>query len=131
MKSPRNNQQLSASKQSSAPVFNFKNAVLPITNPIGNPFPNPLKLPQNKDLKGLQVKLVLNKLSDPPRCYAEKIKMDTETDMDVDNGIGNIPGGTLRLGDRFEKIQDAKRAIPFMALKQSVKQQNGSAKPTV
>eukprot|EP00352_Strombidinopsis_acuminata_P009154 CAMPEP_0176364132 /NCGR_PEP_ID=MMETSP0126-20121128/19580_1 /TAXON_ID=141414 ORGANISM="Strombidinopsis acuminatum, Strain SPMC142" /NCGR_SAMPLE_ID=MMETSP0126 /ASSEMBLY_ACC=CAM_ASM_000229 /LENGTH=70 /DNA_ID=CAMNT_0017720659 /DNA_START=1440 /DNA_END=1652 /DNA_ORIENTATION=+ len=62
----------------------MKNAVLPITNPTGNPFPNPMKVPNDNKLKGLQVKLVLNKLRNPPRCYAEKIKMDDSNDMQID-----------------------------------------------
>eukprot|EP00352_Strombidinopsis_acuminata_P003755 CAMPEP_0176379476 /NCGR_PEP_ID=MMETSP0126-20121128/30383_1 /TAXON_ID=141414 ORGANISM="Strombidinopsis acuminatum, Strain SPMC142" /NCGR_SAMPLE_ID=MMETSP0126 /ASSEMBLY_ACC=CAM_ASM_000229 /LENGTH=64 /DNA_ID=CAMNT_0017742265 /DNA_START=1156 /DNA_END=1350 /DNA_ORIENTATION=- len=62
----------------------MKNAVLPVANPTGNPFPNPLKLPNNSELKGLQVKLVLDKLSDPPRSYADKIKLEDAAQMQVD-----------------------------------------------
>lgn len=82
----------------------MKNAVLPVTNPTGNPFPNPLKLPNNNELKSLQVKLVLNKLHDPPRCYAEKIKMDADTDMQIDTTVSRRAIGKLTLADRFEKI---------------------------
>lgn len=81
----------------------MKNAVLPVTNPTGNPFPHPLKLPSNNELKGLQVKLVLEKLSDPPRSYADKIKME-DNDMQVDRAQGKSSNGNLTLAERFGKI---------------------------
>ena len=60
---------------------------------------------------------MLDRLSDPPRSYADKIKMEDDVQMQNGDGQNKTSNGHLTLAERFGKIQDAKRAIPFMAMK--------------
>lgn len=60
-------------------------------------------MPPNVDLTRLQVKAELNKLSDAPRAYSEKLNAD---EMAVVSGSS----GRMGLGDRFARIQGARQA---------------------
>lgn len=68
-------------------------------------------MPSEKELKGLQVKAELDKLGDAPRIYSEKIKADS--DMDVDQHKTSSNAGHIHISDRFDKIQNAKRILPM------------------
>lgn len=90
-----------------------KNTILPIPNPTGNPYQKSYrdaKIHDQGELKGLQVKAVLNKLGEVPRSYSELITLgDAENvEMSLANlSVSNRP----RLGDRFAKIEKARQSI--------------------
>jgi hypothetical protein len=61
-------------------------------------------LPPEATLKSLQVKAELAKLGNAPRAYVEKIKMEEEEEMHVDEANSH----RTPLTERFDKIQGAR-----------------------
>lgn len=80
-----------------------------------------LALPSEAQLKQLQVKAELSKLSEAPRAYIEKIKPVLDEQMDEATAALNLmalnsassgASGYLAITERFEKIQGARPGLP-------------------
>jgi len=91
-----------------------KNTILPIPNPTGNPYQKvyrDAKIHDEGELKGLQVKAVLNKLGEVPRSYSELITLNKD-DENVEMAMANLSvSNRVTIGDRFAKIEKARQSI--------------------
>ena len=89
------------------------NTILPIPNPTGNPYQKSYrdaKIHDQGELKGLQVKAVLNKLGEVPRSYSELITLNDGENMEM--AMANLSvSGRVTIGDRFAKIEKARQSI--------------------
>ena len=88
-----------------------KNTILPIPNPTGNPYQKvyrDAKIHDEGELKGLQVKAVLNKLGEIPRSYSELITLAESDNVEMGEGASST---RPKLGDRFAKIEKARPSV--------------------
>lgn len=112
-----------------------KNTILPIPNPTGNPYQKSYrdaKIHDQGELKGLQVKAVLNKLGDVPRSYSELIALADGENVEMD--MANLSVSSRpRIGDRFAKIEKARQSITLFTVSLANKldrvRQNGDGQP--
>ena len=104
------------------------NTIMPIANPTGNPYQNSQirRLPEINQLKGLQVKAELSKLGEPPRAYSEYLVSDQQDPEDttmIDTTTKNN-SKRIRITERFQRIENAKPALPPIAVNLTRRLQN-------
>mmetsp|Transcript_2692 Transcript_2692/g.4546 ORF Transcript_2692/g.4546 Transcript_2692/m.4546 type:complete len:89 (+) Transcript_2692:621-887(+) len=83
---------------------------MPVPNPTANPFPRAVKLPPNiEDLRKLQVRVDLFKIGEAPRSYSQRL-IEAQRYSGMDVGM-NDSGSRIALCERFQRIQNAQRAM--------------------
>ena len=105
-------------KQDGLPLIG-KNPVLPMPNPTGNPYDtrvSMVKINDENELKGLQVKAELDKLGAPPRSFSEYLNLEPGSSpalngdaMEDCPALGESKRPTLT--ERFAKIERARPAV--------------------
>lgn len=98
-----------------------KTLIMPIANPTGITFDGRIKMPESMDkIKTLTIKHKVSAIAPPARAYYEilkKVVASSEEEDEDDEEMNDDPEeaqnerGRLLICDRFEKIQDARRAL--------------------